>query len=772
MTQSRIGGLSSYWRVVAGAAVAAVVLMAGISAALLDTGYGNIAEFGFGVLTGLLFSLLFFVLTLACLLPLRQLPPLAAAGIVGALLALWYLRETGPAQLLITVLDSSDWSLALPADALSPLALGSLVLAIALVAGLVAVLRRPWFARLAAPARAMIMGATFVFLLIAVLVVLGLVGDGSDPFPDDGAVPDQLAAELMITDPGLRGNYPVVALTYGAGSNRRRPEFGSDRDLESRSVDARRLLPEWKDFKQDMRERYWGFGLDAAPLNGRIWAPDGAGPFPLVLIVHGNHGMEDYSDAGYAYLGELLASRGFITVSVDQNFINGSWSGDFRGREMAARGWLLLEHLALWRDWNATPGHRFAQRVDMQNIALIGHSRGGEAVSIAHRFNTLPRFPDDATVVFDYGFAIRSLVAIAQVDQRYDRRLHLDPVNFFTIHGSYDSDEPAYHGLRQMNRIALDGDSSTLKAGLYVHGANHGQFNSDWGRYDYSPPGAWRLNTAPIMPGEEQRRIARSYIAAFLEVTLHEQNRFLALLRDPRRGAAWLPPRSYVHQYTDSSFEPLADFEEDLDVSTASQPGARIRSSGLAIWREEQLRHRDQRLQGSHALVVGWRESGAQLEIEVPDAAGLSPGRALTLAVSGSLEKLPDEAAAADDPADGSEKDKNKDEGNTPAVVPDFSIEVADTRGNAVTVQASEFAQLIPPVRVRYLKNAARNREQYNADWEPVLQHVEIPLSALLAREPQLQLDALRFVRLHFDRSPEGVLILDRIGSIDALPRR
>jgi hypothetical protein len=92
----------------------------------------------------------------------------------------------------------------------------------------------------------------------------------------------------------------------------------------------------------------------------------------------------------------------------------------------------------------------------MQNIALIGHSRGGEAVAIAHRFNTLSRFPDDATVVFDYGFAIRSLVAIAQVDQRYARRLHLDPVNFFTIHGSYDSDEPAYHGLRQMNRIALD----------------------------------------------------------------------------------------------------------------------------------------------------------------------------------------------------------------------------------------------------------------------------------------------------------------------------
>ena len=95
--------------------------------------------------------------------------------------------------------------------------------------------------------------------------------------------------------------------------------------------------------------------------------------FPLVLIVHGNHGMEDYSDDGYAYLGDLLASRGYIAVSVDQNYINGSWSGDFRGREMAARAWLLLEHLSLWRDWQNDPSHPLGSRVDLERIALIGH---------------------------------------------------------------------------------------------------------------------------------------------------------------------------------------------------------------------------------------------------------------------------------------------------------------------------------------------------------------------------------------------------------------
>ena len=51
--------------------------------------------------------------------------------------------------------------------------------------------------------------------------------------------------------------------------------------------------------------------------------PEGEGPFPLTLIVHGNHNMIDYSDDGYGYLGSLLASRRIIAVSVDENFLNG-----------------------------------------------------------------------------------------------------------------------------------------------------------------------------------------------------------------------------------------------------------------------------------------------------------------------------------------------------------------------------------------------------------------------------------------------------------------
>jgi hypothetical protein len=72
-----------------------------------------------------------------------------------------------------------------------------------------------------------------------------------------------------------------------------------------------------------LRSRYWGFDAANLPLKGRVCYPDGDGPFPLALIVHGNHFMMNDSDPGYDYLGELLAIRGVILVSVDQNFLNG-----------------------------------------------------------------------------------------------------------------------------------------------------------------------------------------------------------------------------------------------------------------------------------------------------------------------------------------------------------------------------------------------------------------------------------------------------------------
>ena len=376
----------------------------------------------------------------------------------------------------------------------------------------------------------------------------------------------------------------------------------------------------------------------------------------------------------------------------------------------------------------------------------------------SHNLGGLPAFPDNATVAFDYGFDIRSLVAIAQVDQRYHRRVELSDVSFLALQGSYDADEPAFHGLRQFNRIAFSGADRHFKAGLYIHGANHGQFNATWGRYDYSPPGAWLLNTAPIIPAEDQRRIAEVYVSAFLDATLKGDRRYETLFRDPRHGADWLPDHPYVQQYADSTFLPLATFDEDLDVATGTAPGATIDAEGFSLWREEPLKHRDERLQGTSAVVLGWSEEDRPLySVGVPADfwdEGLTGNDFLTLSISASTEALPTE----DD--DGNEADDGGDDSIEP-VLPRVTIEALRADGSVTRADSAGYARLAPPFRVQYLKHRRENDERYNDAWEPVLQYLELPLSALTGGEDP---GAISAIRLRFDQMPAGVVIVDELG--------
>ena len=232
--------------------------------------------------------------------------------------------------------------------------------------------------------------------------------------PDDS---DRVLTELRIAapNPGAPGPYGVRTLYYGSGTDKRRSEYRDSVTLMTQPVDGSELAKAPNSSLGRSRERYWGFDFDSLPVNGRVWYPDGEGPFPLVLIVHGNHNMKDFSDPGYAYLGELLASRGYIFTSVDENFLNGNIRG-----ENDARGWMLLQHVRAWQNFNDSTGGPFEGKVDMENIALTGHSRGGEAVAVAGAFNRLTRYPDDATVEFDFDFNIKALIAIAPIDGQYE----------------------------------------------------------------------------------------------------------------------------------------------------------------------------------------------------------------------------------------------------------------------------------------------------------------------------------------------------------------
>lgn len=574
---------------------------------------------------------------------------------------------------------------------------------------------------------------------------------GYDPYKIDFIQTSPfLLSESGVTNPGEKGNYETQYFTYGSGTDKRRKEFRSDIQYKSKTVNAVRILPEWKGSKAKWRERYWGFGVKNFPLNGRVWMPEGEGKFPLILIVHGNHGMEEHSDPGYAYLGELLSSRGFITVSIDENFINGTWSGDFMGKEMPARGWLLLKHLEQWNEWSADSTHDLYQKADLNNVILAGHSRGGEAAPIAAHFNKLRHFPDDANEIFDFNFGIKGVLSIAPTDKRYDRRINLENINYLSIQGSYDSDEASFFGYRQWQRVAFTDTSFYFKAGLYIHGANHGQFNSVWGRYDGGAPGKYLLNIAPMMTMEEQQQIAKVYFSAFAEAVLHNNNQYFSLFKNYASAGDWLPQQILINTYKDSHTKDLISFEEDIDVTTGTTKGSAAIANNLKIWRESILKFRDKDTQANNAVILGWESDSlvqdASYKITFTPAITMDSAGSLYFTIAqGDQSELKSKADKSDKPHKFNELN--------------FQIQLEDSLGNTSSIEINEIKKVTPQLKVQYVKLKGLNQENYGDTWEPALETFELPLNKLKSVP-----GTLKNITFQFNKTPKGVLILDEIG--------
>jgi len=604
----------------------------------------------------------------------------------------------------------------------------------------------------------------------------GLFAIFSDKEPANPLLTDYRLEDrtLALENPGLPGKHDVLTWTYGSGKDRHRQEYGAAATLVARSVDGSRLIDNWDGLTGWLRTSYWGFDARALPLQARVWFPDGEGPFPLVLIVHGNHDMEDSSDPGYGYLGEHLASRGIIVASVDANFLNGSLIDQvefYKDRpgleeENDARGWLLLEHLAQWRDWSRDPGHRLFGKVDMDRIALIGHSRGGEAVAIAAAFNGLSHYPGDASLEFDYGFNLRGVIAIAPVDGQYKPRktgTPIDDVNYFTIHGSMDGDVQSFEGAAQYARVAFrDATQPRFKSSLYVVGANHGQFNTTWANLDTGLFQAWTLDLDGIMPAEAQRDIARVYFGAFLEIVLHDRTEYLPMFADSRRAAAWLPGTFYINQFADSSQEALADFEEDIDLGTMSLAGGAITGANLTKWYETRIKLKWDTLD-TYAAVFAWdsraQKQTARVDFKLPPGFQ-APGSASTLVISLSqadVETLPDDWEDEGDDREARSK-AQADDGEQKDVLLDWTIVLRDVNGTEAELRLSHDHALYP------LVHAVPRRASFLDDNDPtevLFSSYAFPLQDFAATNSAFDPTRIAMISFVFDGPDKGAIIMD-----------
>lgn len=543
------------------------------------------------------------------------------------------------------------------------------------------------------------------------------------------------------------GPYHVLTLTYGTDGTK---------DLESGAVNISRFA-ENEGIGGFFKEKYQGYPLTEVPLSGIVWYPQEISHCPTLFLIHGNHSWLTESYLGYEYLGKYLASHGYTVVSVDENACN-SLSGENDGRAV-----LLLENIRQVETYNQQEGSPLYQKIDDTNLALAGHSRGGEAVALAYLFNDLNYYPDNGNRRFQYHFSIQSLIAIAPTCGQYHpsgRSVELEDVNYLLLHGANDQDVSTFMGMEQYENISFTGTKDCIKTSLYLAGVNHGQFNSLWGTYDMMEPLNRMLNVGNFLPQQKQQQIAKIFIKSFLDQTLRQNTGKASdasggagetsssakirasnqLLINWSRYRSLLPETLYVQSYETSDLRMLCDFEEDARIDTGTAEGVRIKAEHVDSWREEQMRFSNEESRGNYAAALKWgrgkeenaEEQSAEFCIFLSEPE--RKGKTLQFDLMDLREDFSEEEAE----------------------LLDVEIWVKDRNGAEACLSGKDYVPVYPPFMVRL------NKLQYlwkTTEYKHQFQTVSVPLEDFEGVDSE----EICQIRLRFPQK-EGKAAIDNVG--------
>ena len=236
------------------------------------------------------------------------------------------------------------------------------------------------------------------------------------------------------------------------------------------------------------------------------------------------------SHKGYQYLQQFLARRGFVSVSILTNLANKT------NALIRMRSETVFASINVLRNEADRSDSRYFKKLDFGTVGLIGHSRGGDCVIDVLKLNTDPQRHAGRDPL-----GIQAVCAIAPTDMTgaaTTGRLDVtdaDKVAYLVVYGSQDSD---VDGVRLVNNLDQHGtgfrhyDRSTApKAMVFINGANHNRFNTEWGNDDIGHI------TGTILSGNVQRRLAEQYIGAFFSNFLGGNNADIGLLTGQTNNA-------------------------------------------------------------------------------------------------------------------------------------------------------------------------------------------------------------------------------------------
>lgn len=312
--------------------------------------------------------------------------------------------------------------------------------------------------------------------------------------------------------------------------------------------------------------------------------------YPLFVVVHGN----GHTYTSYAFLLEHMARNGFIAISIHL-------TSDRKG---LGRANAFFDHIN-------TINTVFGASVQ-NNVAVLGHSRGGEAVFKIARLNES----------LGLGIGLNALLALGPTDQ-YGRETitgtTAKPV--FVLYGAKDDDVSGWtpyagYNVRQSGFTLYDRFDGKEKSMAFVYDATHNGFVTHNEAFGTAP-------VPPLMTVANQQKILLAYCNAFCRMHVHAEPQWQGMFT-----GEWRPPTVSATgavmtvQFRNPTRRTVDEFEGPHaanDWQTSTIGGAAVQSGLPANPVETQLYPQDnQSPQDTGGLRLAWNSSGDQLVFDIP----------------------------------------------------------------------------------------------------------------------------------------------------------
>jgi len=315
-------------------------------------------------------------------------------------------------------------------------------------------------------------------------------------------------------------------------------------------------------------------------VRGRLYLPNGKGPFPVVVLVHGNHAtcgisggegnprfdinsdftstgtcppgyMEVPSHLGYQASARHLASWGYAVIAINANRgITSGFGPDYDAYLDRARGAQVLRHLEELRRLSSEGKNPFLKldnpslqgKFDLSHVGLMGHSRGGLGVRMAHNLYT-SSFESKSWQDRNPGLKIRAVMEIGSVDdwvkvgEQKMGQIEARNVAWTLVIPGCDYDVHLFPSIDAFIRMLPSADGHP-KSIFTVWGSNHNFFNSEWQVSDapHECSGGqkplWDTTGAPLpIPSGSARPHARVGLTGSPAQIAIEQSLLLAFFR-------------------------------------------------------------------------------------------------------------------------------------------------------------------------------------------------------------------------------------------------